>query len=146
MKVLLGLIIIMLIAFLGCERGFKVEADKALFKKAPGLYNTFKQYWTYRSQLDADKSFSLETPYIQFVVPKKAYKAYVNWFKKADLVAVKPYKLECEKDFYCCVDMKMVFVIKKDKKQDVREGHDCWVKVEEKWWHIIRNPFIMPAF
>ena len=143
MKVFGVFVLAFIIMFLGCGEGkLKIEGSKELFNKVPGLYDVFKEYWSCRAKLDADNAFKFEAPHIQFMIRKKAYRAYINWFGKATLQAIEPYKVECEKDFYCCVDMKMDFVIKKDKKHDIREGRDCWIKVGGKWWHVMRNPLL----
>ena len=146
------LVFLMMLFVVGCVHERKQElgsvsiSGKALIDgKASGLYDRFKKYWGYRLERKADKAFSLEAPHIQFVTDEKRYKAFVKWFAKGvEKVNIEPYRVKCEKPFYCCIDMKMHFVVKDQKRKDF-EGHDCWVKVGEKWWHLIRNPLLGPV-
>jgi len=138
------LISLMLLSSLACSHGGPKVEGKELFEKVPSLYNRFVEYWRARAFLDADKSFSLEAPYIQLVYNRGNYKGFVNWFKNSELVAIKVERVVCEKEFYCCVDMKMVYKVKKDNRQEVFDGHDCWVKAGGVWWHNMRNPLVGP--
>ena len=144
----LAFIFLIMLFVVGCvherkqEVGSVVVSGKSLIDgKALGLYDRFKKYWEYRLERKADKAFSLEAPHIQFVTDKKRYEAFVKWFAKGvEKAEIEPYRVRCEKPFYCCVDMKMHFVVEKKKKDF--EGHDCWVKVGGKWWHLIKNPLL----
>lgn len=137
------LLIVFVLIIYGCA-GTSVFNDVLVPKNNDAyskLFENFNKYWHFRIINDADNAKKYEAPYIQFAVSDKNYANYVNFFSKENKIGkIVATEVSCEKEFYCCINYKMVF-----KKNDIiSNGRDCWINVDGEWFHTIFNYILFP--
>jgi len=120
-----------------------IEKDVRL-KDNRALIQTFQRYWAYRIKENIDEAFAMEAPYVQEMVSLGRYRNYLRLYGKARLKAVHIYKVEPESEQYLCLDCRGFYELKGEKKE-TRDFRDCWVRVNGKWYHVLKNPLIFPS-
>lgn len=120
-----------------------VIEKEAGFKDNRGLVQAFERYWAYRVKENVSEAFALEAPYVQEMVSPGRYRNYLRLYGKARLKAVHIYAVEPESTQYLCLDCKGVYELNSEK-EETRDFQDCWVKVNGKWYHVLKNPLIFP--
>ena len=102
----------------------------------------FNQYWSLVARKEVGKTFTREAPYVQEMISEESYKLYMNLLYKSELRGVEVLGVTCEQPFLCCVDCRLTFL--SHGKTVSRSLRDCWVRVQNKWYHIFKNPIIYP--
>lgn len=136
-----------LVFLLGCALGS--SRVRVAFEENAGveksLISSIRDYWEDRVKSGgkrfAEKAWRLEAPYIRELVSRRKYEFYLK--KDRGLVRVDIRKfLGCEREFYCCFDLKKYFKTSGEKR--ITYAKDCWIKVKNNWYHVINNPLIFP--
>ncbi len=115
-----------------------------------GLLESFNRYWSMRAKKDLKHCFLLEAPYFQEMVSPSHYRLYMGLSSKAKLQEVSVLGMECERPFLCYVRCRLTFTPKNSSgaswHEDTRDLRDCWVRVNGTWYHVLRNPLLLPQF
>lgn len=119
-----------------------LEKDVSL-KDNPGLVQVFQRYWAFRVKENVNEAFALEAPYVQEMVAPGRYRNYLRLYGKGRLKEVQIYALHAETAYSICLDCRGVYQ-PEGKKEETRDFQDCWVKVNETWYHVLKNPLLFP--
>ena len=124
-----------------------------VFAERKGLLESFNTYWSMRAKKDLKHCFLLEAPYLQEMVSPKHYRLYMGLSSRAKLRQVSVLGMECERPFLCYVRCRLTFSPKNSSgasgsswRKDIRNLRDCWVRVNGSWYHVLRNPLLLPHF
>jgi len=118
------------------------EKDVSLKGNEP-LVQTFQRYWAYRVKEKVNDAFKLEAPYVQEMVSPGRYRNYLRLYGKGRLKAVNIYAVHAETAHSLCLDCRGLYQ-PEGKKEETRDFQDCWVEVNGKWYHALKNPLLFP--
>ncbi len=105
------------------------------------LKQAFQKYWMLRSKKSIKSLLKREAPYIQDMVSFERYKRYILLYKST-IKKIEVKKVDCPQPFFCAIEFKSLWG--EGKKQQIYWFRDLWVKVEGKWYHVIKNPLFFP--
>ncbi|MBF0099349.1 MAG: hypothetical protein HQK77_00425 [Desulfobacterales bacterium] len=107
------------------------------------LEKKFLHYWTLRSNKDYASSFKMEAPYLQEIVPMPIYEMAIG--KKTTIEKIKILRFQMETSaFYSIAILLEVH----SEKQQIKKVflNDLWVKTNETWYHVIKDPIMKKIF
>lgn len=145
-SLIIGLLLLLIGLGIGCAGYQRLPVkNSAVLDVQDGLKSRFSQYWRFFARKEVDKTSVYEAPYVREILSENAYRLYLNLFMKDDLQEVEVLGVTCEQPFLCCVDCRLTYS-NGDKREvrEVRERRDCWVRVEGAWYHVLRNPMLLP--
>lgn len=120
----------------------KIENNSDLWPDEQ-LPQIFAHYWWLRFQGKTKKMFSLEAPYFQEMVNLEKYHNYVKGAANNELIDVQVIDIKGKSEYLYEVPCRLKF---KTPNGIVEENDklDRWVKVDGKWYHVLRNKLIFP--
>ncbi len=126
----------------GCaQKRVPIKNDSVLEEKE-GLMADFNQYWSLVARKEVEKTFAREAPYVQEMISESSYRLYMKLLYKSELQGVEVLGVSCEQPFFCCIDCRLTFL---SQERTVRRNRrDCWVRVQSKWYHVLKNPIVFP--
>ena len=127
---------------IGCGHKRVPVKNNGAFQENERLMAGFNQYWSLVARKEVGKTFTREAPYVQEMISEESYRLYMNLLYKSELQGVEVLGVTCEQPFLCCVDCRLTFL--SHGKTVSRSLRDCWVRVQNKWYHIFKNPIIYP--
>lgn len=105
------------------------------------LRQTFEDYWLLRFGGEVQKIFSMEAPYVQFMVEPDRYEQYAQGAKQNDLKVIQISGIDKITEYNYTVHFTSRFVTKTGEEKEVYRN-DEWVKAGGNWYHVLRD-FIM---
>lgn len=156
MKIRLYIISIIIVAaalfsFSGCTHGNKqkqiVEIELEAYENNKTewpdkkLKDTFRNYWWTRFNEQFKKSYELEAPHVKSIVNKKRYQSYAMTLKSAKLQKIEIIEIKKKTNCLYVVNCYLRY-IGKNKKVSKDGRSDLWVKLDNRWFHVLNNPLI----
>lgn len=108
------------------------------------LKDLFSYYWALRFEGPCRKLFLLEADYVREMINEKRYNNFVKRAFTRELVDIVVVRIEQKHQFlyhiYCILHLK-------DEREAIQKVsiRDRWVKVENRWCHALRDPFMFPS-
>lgn len=110
----------------------------------PELGQAFEKYWNAFAREDMDACLEMEAPHFRFVVDRGRYLNYFNIVSKGDVTRVEILEPLARAPFFAEVPMWLIKT--SPSGEAVRIGmKDRWVKVQGRWYHVIRDPLVFPG-
>lgn len=110
----------------------------------PDLAQAFEKYWSAFAREDMDACLEMEAPHFRFVVDRERYVNYFDIVTKGEVTKVEILEPHARTPFFAEVP---IWLIKRTPSGEVvRIGmKDRWVKVQGRWYHVIRDPLVFPG-
>jgi hypothetical protein len=107
------------------------------------LKDKFKEYWGYRCEGDADRSFMLEAPYAREMIVPERYSHFIRGSKEKNWTGIKIVKIEWATAQMIQVDFYLKY---RDNEKITRDVffHDSWIIMGNQWSHAYKDPLILP--
>ena len=136
LKILLFIVIFSWLLSCGVHHSNIEISPEISFPK--GLLRAVTLYWEARIERDHRKAFYLEAPYFQEVVLFDYYETYLKFFEKTPLKRIKIKKISCPNGNICELIMELHYA------DSTRGLKDWWIKIKNKWYHVIKDPLFFP--
>ena len=107
------------------------------------LQEVFKQYWSSRLRGAVETIWPMEAPYFREMVDKNKYEAFVNAYAPSELTGIEIWSIEPETDHLVMIRCEISYA-KNGKSEKFFIG-DRWVRVGDKWYHIVHDPILFPS-
>jgi hypothetical protein len=107
------------------------------------LKDKFKEYWGYRCDGDADRSFMLEAPYAQEMIFPERYNNFIRGAKDKDWAGIKIVKIEWVTAQLIQVDFYLKYWDNEKIMRDIF-FHDSWISMGNQWHHAFKDLFLLP--
>lgn len=122
----------------------KTDAN-AFWKDDSALRKTFERYWAVRYTKDMSQaSFAMESPYFQEMVDEQKYNVYIGSAYLNIPTEIRLQRMTKETDNLRNIDFVLQLKLTNGEIQDVFFT-DTWLKVREKWYHVLKDPLVFPA-
>lgn len=107
------------------------------------LADKFKEYWGYRCEGDADRSFVLEASYAREMIVPERYNGFIRGAKGIQCTGIKIEKIEQATAQLVRIDFYLKF---RNNNNVPGEAfyRDSWIVMDNQWSHAFKDPFILP--
>lgn len=108
------------------------------------LAKAFETYWAAFARRNVEACLSMEAPHFRFLVQRSQYAHYIEIVTKGDIKGLEILEPVLRTPFFVEVPM---WVLKSSSSGEVlRIGmKDRWVKIQGRWFHLIRDPLAFPG-
>jgi hypothetical protein len=103
------------------------------------LEKQFRTYWAQRFTGSLEAGYAMENPYFREMVPFGKYRTFYQNAFKSRLLKMEIQRIEQVSDYLVKIDCTASIQSGDDKPADVMLA-DRWVYVDQKWWHVVRDP------
>lgn len=107
------------------------------------LKDKFKEYWGYRCEGDADRSFMLEAPYTREMISPERYNNFIRAAKDKNWSGIEIKKIEWATAQLIKVDFYLKYCDSEKIMHDVF-FQDSWIIMGNRWYHAFKDPFLLP--
>jgi len=121
------------------------KIDPKTFWVDSELKKTFEKYWAIRYTKDMSKqSFLMEAPHFQEMVDEQRYNVYTGnaWQNKP--VEIRLQRITKDTDSLYTIVVDFYIRMANGESSNVSFA-DQWIKVREKWYHLIKDTLFFPA-
>jgi len=153
---LFALVLAFLIAVSGCSAyksnsGIEVaydfevihSQDKVIEWPDSDFEERFSKYWGLRFEGETGEIYKMEAPYFRAVVPEGQHRNYVRGTSRNTLKSIEIFDKKKRTDHFFEISMRLHFITESGN-HSTTDRRDRWVKVDDDWYHIIRNQVIFP--
>ena len=105
------------------------------------LENQFRTYWSKRFTGPVEDGYNMENPYFREMVSLGKYRRYVQNATKNRLLKMEIREIERVSDYMVKVECAALIQSSDGKPEEVMMA-DRWIFVDQKWWHVIRDPLL----
>lgn len=119
----------------------EAEEDTNLHWPDDTLEEKFAKYWHYRFAGDTDHVWPMEAPHFQFMASPSTYSNYLAR-SQASLLNIEISDIRQITEYKYHV-ICLISISRGGSKHDISFS-DRWVKVNDDWYHLIRDPLIFP--
>jgi hypothetical protein len=126
-----------------------VYSDEGGGKEAKALWpdrhlkNRFAHYWDLRLKGRSDKTFAMEAPHVQFILPQKRYDTYIKNLAVNELIHTEILNISKTDQYLYEIEFNLHLLVR-DQNQKQFFYRERWVNVEDKWYHVLQDRLIFP--
>lgn len=137
------LLSLLIFLFIGCAtRNINVVKNTEV-KTDTRVIDRMSKYWSFRDINDYSAAYEMEAPFVREMLTFDKYKNYIKMFHgETDVAKIDILSYDKQKNYYGCLNMDVLFI--KQSGNDKRNFDDCWVKVNNTWYHVLRNKLLFP--
>ena len=103
------------------------------------LENQFRTYWSKRFAGPVEDGYNMENHYFREMVSLGKYRTYTQNAIKNKLLKMEILEIERVSDYLVKIECTALIQSSDGKPEEVMMA-DRWVYVDQKWWHVIRDP------
>lgn len=107
------------------------------------LQSLFYRYWAHRLAGLSDQAFELEAPYFQDAANRMRYAEYTKQASGVDMVDIKVREVNKKTDHLYQIHCRFRYKMNGGGEKDWFII-DRWVKVEDRWYHVVYDPILFP--
>lgn len=124
---------------------YHLDGDKAQGVSWPDheLKSILAKYWGLRMHGPSESAWAMEAPYFREMVQESKYMGFLEAYAGSELTGIGIYDIQRKTDHLVIIQCGISFV-KNGKKGEFFIG-DRWVKVGNKWYHVLQDPILFPA-
>ena len=108
-----------------------------------GLKQEFERYWSSRFDGLWESTWLMEAPYFQEMTDQKKYKDFIKAHIDSHLLGIEIWSIEHETDNLVVIRCEISYQKQGESKKFFNK--DKWVRVRDKWYHIIQDRILFPA-
>ena len=107
------------------------------------LIGEFEKYWRLRLAGQSESTWAMEAPYFKELTSEKKYDAYIESYTGGELTGIEIWNIERETNNLVIIRCEITY--EKNAKSAKFFIGDRWVKVRNKWYHIVHDPILFPS-
>lgn len=121
------------------------QLDARSFWPEESLEQVFAGYWTKRfAKADPEELMALEAPHFQEMVALQRYQAFMQNLPQGSIQEIEIASAMQVTEHLFVISMRISYICSKGE-QRAFSLRDRWVQVQEKWYHLLRDPMIFPG-
>ncbi len=121
-----------------------VLASEEISWPGSDLKKRFEQYWGLRFQGQIEEIRAIEAPYLQEMIPFGQYRNYMRGAGRNTLKKIEVFDIVQRSENFVEISLNLHF--EKESGEETTSGRrDRWVRAQDEWFHVIRDPLIFPA-
>jgi hypothetical protein len=107
------------------------------------LNDKFKEYWGYRCEGNADRTFALEAPYVSAMIIPGRYNSFIRGTKNNNWTGIQIVKIEWVAAQLIHVDFYLKYRDNDNITRDVF-FRDSWIIMRNQWYHAFKDSLVLP--